>query len=139
LSGPTASIINNSEASKTTATNLEPGVYTFQLSVSDNLGQKSTSVFTVTVVSSLRNVKSIMLYPNPASDRLHIHAVTDSMGSLMVRVTNMSGIIMIRETFQKNQLVFDQPVTVSQLPAGMYIVEVIIGNEVELLDKFIKR
>ncbi|MEP6746548.1 MAG: PKD domain-containing protein [Bacteroidota bacterium] len=139
VSGPTAAIINNSEAGKTTATNLEPGVYTFQLSVADNFGQKSTSIFTVTVVSSLRNIKSIMLYPNPASDVLHIHAVTDSMGSLLIRVTNMAGIIMERKTFQKSQLIFDQAIPVGQLAAGMYVVEVIIGNEVELLDKFIKR
>jgi Secretion system C-terminal sorting domain len=138
FSGPTTSKIDNSSAAKTTATGMEPGVYIFQLIVADNYGQTSSTTVKVTVVSALRNYNAITLYPNPAIDLLHIHATTDSLGSLTIRVTNMSGIIMSKQTFQKTQLVFDQAIPVSQLPAGMYIVEVIMNNDVQLLAKFIK-
>ncbi|MEP6725594.1 MAG: T9SS type A sorting domain-containing protein [Bacteroidota bacterium] len=139
LSGPTTSLIGNAEISKTNATNLEPGVYTFQLTIIDNYGQKETSAFKVTVVSTTRNNKNVTLYPNPCTDRINVHIVADSSGSSMVRITSLSGVIMIKQSFEKNQLVVDVPVIVSRLSAGMYIVEVIIGKQVQLLDKFIKR
>ncbi|MEP7277502.1 MAG: PKD domain-containing protein [Bacteroidota bacterium] len=139
VSGPAAAVIANNQADKTTATSLEPGVYNFQLAVTDDYGQTATTTFKVTVVSATHNLKSISLYPNPCADQLHIHAIADSTGPAIVRITSMSGIVMMRQIFQKNQLIFDQQVTVSQLPAGTYILEVIIGKEVSLLDKFIKR
>jgi len=139
LSGPTTAVIGNSDAGLTTATNLEPGAYVFQLAVTDNYGQKATTTLKVTVVSSTRYLKLISLYPNPCSDKLHIHAIADSMGTVLVRVTNMSGIVMFTKTFQKNQLQFDEQLPVSQLPAGLYIVEIIMGKEALLIDKFIKR
>lgn len=139
VSGPTTSVINNSTASKTTATNLEPGVYVFQLSVSDNYGAQSTTTFKVNVVSALRYFYSLKLYPNPCTDLLHIHALTDSTGSLVVRITNMSGIVMLNQTYQKSQLTFDQAVPVSRFPAGMYIVEVVMNGYSELTSKFIKK
>jgi hypothetical protein len=139
LSGPTTAVIGNSEAGLTTATNLEPGAYVFQLAVTDNYGQKATTTLKVTVVSTTRSLKLISLYPNPCSDNLHIHAVADSMGNVLVRVTNMSGIVMFTRTFQKNQLKFDEQIPVNQLPAGLYIVEIIMGKEALLIDKFVKR
>jgi len=139
LSGPTNAVIGNSNAAFTKATNLEPGLYVFQLAVTDDYGQKATTTLKVTVVSTTRYLKLITLYPNPCSDNLHIHAIADSMGTVLVRVTNMSGIIMFTKTFQKNQLQFDEQIPVSQLPAGLYIVEIIMGKEAQLIDKFIKR
>ena len=139
LSGPTVSVINNSESAKTNATNLEPGIYVFQLTVTDNYGQKATTTFKVTVVSTTRYLRTLALYPNPCSDKLHIHVIADSTGPVIVRVTNMSGIVMLMQTFQKNLLIMDESITVSQLPAGMYIVQISIGHDALLLDKFIKR
>ncbi len=139
LSGPSNSLIGNSETSRTTATNLEPGAYVFQLTVTDTYGQKATTTLKVSVVATTRYVHTISVYPNPCTDRLRIHAISDSTGEAIVRVTSMAGIIMLKQSFQKTSLIFDEQITVSQLSAGMYIVEVIIGGQSQLLDKFIKR
>jgi len=138
-SGPTTAFIKNSELSKTTATNLEPGVYVFQLTVTDNYGRKETSTMKVTVISTMRNNKKITLYPNPCADNLNVRILTDSTGSGMLRITSLSGIPLITQQFDKSQLMIDVPVVVTRLPAGLYIVEVIIGKEVQLLGKFVKR
>lgn len=139
VSGPTSAIFSNSEANHTNATNLEPGLYVFQLTVTDNFGQTATTTVRVTVVDNLRYYRKITLYPNPCTDVLHVRMLTDSTGSSIIRVTSMSGVIMIRHAFQKTQLHDDEAITVSQLPAGMYIIEVITGNDVQLVDKFMKR
>lgn len=139
LSGPTTANINNAMAAKTSATGLEPGLYIFQLTITDSYGQTATSTFKVTVVSTLRYIKKIGLYPNPCTDRLNVHIVADSTGSSIIRVTSLSGIVMINQPFNKSQLVVTEEVIVSRLPAGMYILEVIIGKESQLLGKFIKR
>ncbi|MEO6315225.1 MAG: PKD domain-containing protein [Chitinophagaceae bacterium] len=139
VTGPTPASIGNSSASKTSATNLEPGVYTFQLTITDNYGQVAKSTFKVTVESSRRSNKKIGLYPNPCTDRLNVHIVADSTGSSMVRITSLAGVVMLNQVFQKNQLVIDMPVDVTRLPVGLYIIEIIIGKQVQLLDKFMKR
>lgn len=139
VTGPTTAIIANGNASKTTATNLEPGVYTFQLTITDDYGQSAKATFKVTVVSTMRNNRKISLYPNPCAERLNLHILSDSTGKALVRITNMSGVVMITQEFQKTQLVVDLPINTGGLPAGMYAIEVIMNNQVQLLDKFVKR
>ena len=139
LAGPTTAIIGKSDSVKTGITNLEPGVYHFQLGITDSKGQQDTAIFTVTVLNDMRYQKSIMLYPNPCISNLHVRAITDSTGNLLVRITNLSGIVMKLQQFKKNQLLFDESVDINGLPGGMYILEVIIEDKVALLSKFVKR
>ena len=68
-----------------------------------------------------------------------MHIIADSLGSSTVRITNLSGIVMLTQSFDKNRLVVDVPVIVNRLPAGMYIIEIIIGKETQLLGKFLKQ
>ncbi len=139
LSGPTTAAITNSNASKTNATNLEPGLYVFQLSITDDYGQVAKTTFKVTVVSTTRYNRKISLYPNPCADKLNLHIISDSLGKAIIRITNLSGVIMITQPFEKTQLVADVPINTNRLPAGMYVIEVIVDNKVQLLDKFVKR
>jgi len=139
VAGPTTSTIANSGASKTNATNLEPGVYTFQLTITDNYGQVAKTTFKVTVVSSLRYNRKISLYPNPCTDKLNLHILSDSIGSASIRVTSLAGVVLFTQTFEKTQLIADVPINTSRLAAGMYVIEVIIGKQIQLLDKFVKR
>jgi gliding motility-associated-like protein len=48
-SGPSTSVINNSTTLSATATNLQVGLYTYSLTVTDDLGVSSTDVVTVTI------------------------------------------------------------------------------------------
>jgi PKD repeat protein len=138
VAGPTTALINDPKASQASAVNLEPGTYTFQLTVTDNYGQKTTALLKVTVVRNVANLRSITLYPNPCTNTLHVRAVSDSTGKLLVRITNLFGIVLQQQVFTKTQLIFDEPVNVANLPAGMYVLEAIIGGNTQLLSKFVK-
>ncbi len=138
ISGPTTAIIANSEAAKTSAANLEPGVYVFQLSITDNFGQKASASVKITVQKTVAYLRSISVYPNPCVNVLHVRAASDSTGSLLMRITSLTGTVLRQQTYQKNQLIFDEAISVAGLPAGMYLLEIIIKGNAPLLSKFVK-
>jgi PKD repeat protein len=138
LSGPTSAVIVNRDAAKTTATSLEPGTYTFQLTITDSHAQTATTTFKVTVVNTMRYLKSLRLYPNPCISQLQVKVITDSTGPVLLRVTNLAGVVMMQRQFQKTQLLFSETLTVATLPSGMYVLEVIADKRVQLAGKFVK-
>lgn len=136
--GPTTAVITDKEAVKTSAANLEPGVYVFQLTITDKYGQKASAAVKITVQKTVAFLRSISVYPNPCVNLLHVRAASDSTGSLLMRITSLSGTVLRQQTYQKNQLIFDEAINVAGLPAGMYILELVLKGNAPLLSKFIK-
>ena len=74
---------------------------------------------------------SIRLFPNPASEKLNI--TTDFEFSYDFRVINLTGQVVLKQ----EQLIGNQQIDVSHLPAGIYIVQ-ITSNDKQKQIKFVK-
>jgi hypothetical protein len=123
----------------TSAGNLEPGEYVFRLTITDNKGLSGSARVKVTVVNTFRFEKMISLYPNPCTTQINVHIISESTGPLTVRITSAGGITVYTQAFRKSQLQFDQMVPTGQLTTGVYVLEVIVDNQVQLLQKFVKQ
>lgn len=139
VSGPSTVSLTSSSSATTSATGLAPGDYSFKLTVTDNRDQSAEKTMRVTVVDKTTSMQRISLYPNPCANILHIKAVTEKTGTVLVRITSMAGIIMQQQSFEKNSPSFEEQINVSNLSAGAYILEVLSGQQSVLLGKFIKR
>ncbi len=62
-------MINNDNEMIAKATNLQPGDFIFELTVTDDKGDIATDSVTVSVVNNLRYEESITVYPNPMQAR----------------------------------------------------------------------
>jgi Secretion system C-terminal sorting domain len=69
------------------------------------------------------------LTPNPASDYIHLELASQSTTDFHVVITNISGQIMKQEYFD-NTSVINANLDVSNLPNGIYLVQVNSGNSV---------
>lgn len=139
VSGPTYVLFGNDSMPNTSVGNLEPGDYVIELTVTDSKGLTGSTRVKISVVNTFRNNKIITLYPNPCTTQVNVHLISDATGPLTIRITSTSGVIVYTQAFQKSQLQFDQLIPTGSLPSGMYVMEVIIGSQVQLLQKFIKQ
>jgi len=88
-------------------------------------------------ISENRSPKSNMvLYPNPAHDRLYINYGEQIEKSGALKVVDLSGKLMLTSPVQPGYLI--QQLDVSQLPEGMYMIYRMEGDEVKGYSKFIR-
>ncbi len=85
--------------------------------------------------TSINNSQKLTLYPNPANEVLFIHDVPVSTDQ--IRVINLNGAVI----FSKSAVVKQSKLKVSldQLPAGLYFLELISNNRRVLKTKFVKQ
>jgi len=87
-------------------------------------------------VNSLPSLESLNIYPNPARDRVRIDAAFSQTEDLRIRLTTLTGQLMLQqqETASRLQTTLD----VSTFPSGMYLLE-LIGKEGVAVEKIILR
>jgi len=82
-----------------------------------------------------------LLYPTITSDNetLTMALTSDSIGPVRIRLYDING--KIWQTLQANKrgVYFSQSLQVGRLPAGMYFVQTIIGNDKQFIGKFIRQ
>ncbi|MCC7333383.1 MAG: T9SS type A sorting domain-containing protein [Flavobacteriales bacterium] len=81
-------------------------------------------------INQVKNSERIAAYPNPATSNLKV-ALNDTKAS-SIRITDMTGKVV------KNEAVYDRIVNinVSSLPTGLYIYQVIDGENIIFTEKF---
>jgi hypothetical protein len=119
--------------------NLQEGVYEFQLTVTDNLGGTSTSKIKVSVDKGVGTGDQIIVFPNPAHDVLTSKITSTVNGAIKVNVYDMNGRIVMIDQSEKSLEVFEKSLNISSLATGMYTIQVIIGNKKTMITKFIKQ
>lgn len=80
----------------------------------------------------------LSLYPNPVKDMLILHISGKATGKVMTRISSLTGVILRSQAGYKEAASLDLPLSLGNLPAGMYLVEVWIGTTVEFRQKVLK-
>jgi hypothetical protein len=74
------------------------------------------------------------LFPNPATNNVTVEVLTSAQGTVQIEVTNMLGQIVNKistETYKAN-------ISVSELPAGIYVVDCFMNGAKIGTSKFVK-
>ncbi len=85
------------------------------------------------------NTLKATLYPNPASDQVQVQLDDDFTGKLRIAVYNMAGErVMPVMSFDKNANRFQTRISIQSLKAGMYNLELVMGEKERKLLRFVK-
>jgi alpha-tubulin suppressor-like RCC1 family protein len=139
--GPSSASLASPNAPLCGVSALEPGVYIFSLTVTDDQGATSTDTMQVRVVDDGRFAPGdvALLYPNPAQDHANLHIVTGANGSVEVNVYNILGARLIAQQSDKQESTLDLTIPTSRLASGTYIVQVLIGGKKWMNLKLVKQ
>lgn len=123
---------------RTYNTQNENGVY-FVVTFSETCNLKSNEV--EVVVSSIEDEivqqfeRATTISPNPSEDQITISMVNDFYGSIQTTLIDLTGKRFLQEEDQKEDRSFSKEVRVESLPSGLYIVNLLIGNEIVINKK----
>jgi ribosomal protein L14 len=138
ISGPNTVTSTSMNASKVNVSNLQAGVYEFQVTVTDDRGATAVASMKIFVMQGSVAVDRLVIYPNPAHDVINGRITSSVRGTVRVNIYDMNGRAVLTDQIEKSGDVVEKTFTVSQLASGMYTIRVSIGNRKTLVRKFIK-
>jgi hypothetical protein len=140
VSGPAAATIGGNTV-VTTAKNLQPGEYVFELTVTDNNGATGKDSVNVSVVNNLRYDENITIYPNPTQgvSQITVRCITDTLGMATITLMDQFGRPIEVHKRLKTQAYQEFPIRISHLRNGNYYIEIQIERKKRMVAKFIKR
>ncbi|MBW6490716.1 MAG: T9SS type A sorting domain-containing protein [Lentimicrobium sp.] len=86
--------------------------------------------FTVTVIKAIRPLagKELLIYPNPAVDQISFATTIQDNGKISVKMFNISGQLVVQSDKDN---AYGNPLDISGLPGGIYMVRIENGEEVQ--------
>jgi alpha-tubulin suppressor-like RCC1 family protein len=133
VSGPGAATLGSSGNVTTTASQLQAGLYVFQLKVTNTSGLSSTATVQVRVIDNERSADSgnaqFIVYPNPVPGTLTVKFTDPSTsGQVLIKIIDMKGTQVMTEEGEVSggQLI---NFNVSGLAKGVYALQVIVGSK----------
>ncbi|WP_120515994.1 PKD domain-containing protein [Chitinophaga barathri] len=121
---------------------LAGGVHEFRLTVTDNKGQTASDLVRITVlrdsVPPAHDIVSISLYPNPATDFIQLKLNDPLPDNVVVNIFNTSGRLEQSMPFKKGDLI-QQPIDISRLAKGFYLLQITNGKDLKEVRKFVKQ
>jgi len=141
ISGPASAIIASSSSVTTKISGFMTGDYVFQITVKDNLNAIAKDTVTIAVVNNFRSYPGdLMLYPNPASDKINLNLYNEKYSKAQINVYDMTGSkVFPAIELNSSQNRFTKAIDLSQFKAGMYLIEIIMDNKEKVTAKFIKQ
>jgi hypothetical protein len=137
VSGPNTATLTTISTTNVEAKNLIGGTYTFKLTVTDNGGATNSATMQVIVnggttftanttstTTDISTTNSLVLYPNPVTTTLNVQVSNDITGDLTINVINSSGTTVKTVKATKSSYQFTQQVSMQDVTAGTYVVEV---------------
>lgn len=132
LSGPSYAEIANANSASSAVSRLQPGVYIFQLTITDNNGGTATAKIKVTVRS-----RSISLIH--ANNLLNIYAGDELSTPLQISVFDRAGKLVKQQKLVKQALTELFTIDVASLCNGLYFVRVTDVSGRNLSQAFLKQ
>jgi alpha-tubulin suppressor-like RCC1 family protein len=133
LSGPSTAQIATPDSVLSGVLQLEVGVYEFELTVSDDHGNTSTSTVKVTVAYTVRTDKDsyLSIYPNPfLGTTITLDGANSYMGKVGVWLYSISGSKVMQFEFNKSVTQFKQTIQVpATLGRGIYLLTVYFNGQ----------
>jgi alpha-tubulin suppressor-like RCC1 family protein len=129
ISGPTTAAIAADSDATSAVSQLNPGTYIFQLTVTDAKGNVGTSTVTVTVVSNLRTIApkgSLQIYPNPVlGTTVTLSGISGYTGQVLVSLHAIHGSILMNYEFDQTGDQVNQTIPLPNgLASGVYFLSV---------------
>lgn len=138
VSGSTYATFTDKTNAYTRISNLGPGEYIFELTVTDNLGASRKDSVSIAVINNFRYNERLAVYPNPASSLITVQCISDSVGQSKISVYDQNGILIQTSVFVKGQAVYENQVNISRLKSGIYFLEIMINSKKKMITRFIK-
>ena len=139
IGGPGGAIISNIALPLVSVTSMQPGYYTFELTVTDDVNATDKDTVAIAVVNNFRYEEGLTIYPNPVVGPAHVRCVTDSTGDMLIRILDMNGIVVYVVEAVKAQSYFERDIQLYTLKSGVYYIEAVIGDKKRMIKKFIKQ
>lgn len=145
ISGPNTASSSSMNNPVVTLSNLQAGVYEFQVTVTDNSGITSKATMQLTVEQAitqdnvtLSSSDRLIAYPNPAHDVTTLKITSQVTGTVKITVYDMNGRqVLVAQTVKMDDVV-SKTLNISSLASGMYTIQITIGNKKTMVTKFIK-
>lgn len=161
--GPSYSGIKTPTDAKITITKLVAGSYGFTLTVTDNNGKTSkknvavivkaaastrTAAVETSTTESLAlgngttpdaKVFEASITPNTVQSTMNIRVNGSAAGKTSILVYSVAGQLQLQQEFAKDANGVSRQVNISKLPAGMYIVQIIIDNKYKQVLRIVKQ
>jgi hypothetical protein len=137
ISGAATYTIVDPSSLQTEVTGLDAGHYIFELAATDNNGAITRDTVKVEVQMVL--VSSASIYPNPASDRVNLQIVANTHANVTsVVIYDVTGKPVSQTKFMRTRASMTHELNISNLPAGIYFVEVAVDINNKKTCKLIK-
>ncbi|MEP6728152.1 MAG: T9SS type A sorting domain-containing protein [Bacteroidota bacterium] len=120
-----------------TDTKLSAGNYYYRLKQVDKDGKFVYSK--VVLVSDNSKAGAAQIYPNPVQASLSVVINNDIKGSGKIAVYDVTGRSVRQEVVVKNDKIFNAAVDMNNLVAGLYVVEIKIGDTYKLTKSILKK
>jgi hypothetical protein len=124
----------NAGVYSSTDVNVSKGVLYYRIQVVDNDGKVSYS--NIARVEKLNAAVQYSIYPNPAINELNV-TVSQQTKGYTFRILSLSGHVLYTQKVAQSQGVVKIPVT--QLPAGVYVTQILTEEGSLFTDKFIRQ
>jgi PKD domain/Secretion system C-terminal sorting domain len=130
VSGPSEMSVTNSSSSVGIVANMAPGVYVFQLVVSNTAGDTASATVKVQVLDNQRVSDVVTLYPNPVQvgQQLTVTGSNGYSGQVNLLVVDMGGRVVRTMAMEKQAPTFVQTINVSGLARGVYVLRMEFGT-----------
>jgi hypothetical protein len=163
ISGPT-SIIFNTNIPTTLVAGMIAGTYVFELTITDHSGATAIATTTVTVnsLSILQDAvtqttdsstaetqkdisapttatNKMQLYPNPAQGTINLQLNSDTTGTIVIHIFTVTGQPVLTKQSEKTGSDYQTSLDISNLAAGTYMMQILIGEKQQLTAKFLKQ
>ncbi|ASZ13135.1 PKD domain-containing protein [Chitinophaga sp. MD30] len=123
LTGPSPASIWAADRAQTRIASLQAGIYTFELTVTNDKGAKGAATFTVKIQQGDQRPAVSILYPNPARDYIRLNVNHKGNTQMRISIYDLTGKMHYSNKFTADDGL-DKLISIETIPVGHYLVEV---------------